>query len=107
MEASTRRIARQRIRTLFSLANEIVDDDSVLAQRYVYLAKRIAMAARLHLPEKYRRQVCPHCKSFIYPGVNCRVRIRQKREPHVVITCMNCGKIMRMPLRKTRETPEL
>jgi len=102
-ETSTRYIARQRIQTLFRLANETFHEDPSLAQRYVDLARRIAMAARVRLPKEYRRQVCRHCKSFILPGVNCRVRTRQEREPHVVITCLNCGKKTRIPLRKRKE----
>jgi RNase P subunit RPR2 len=46
--------------------------------------------------------ICRHCKSFIYPGVNCRVRVQQKREPHMVITCEVCGETTRIPLRKKR-----
>ena len=103
MDSGTRRIARQRIQILFRLANETCDEDQSLAQRYIYLARKIAMAARVRLPTEYRREVCRHCKSFMSPGINCRVRIRQEREPHVVITCLNCGKKMRIPLRKRKE----
>lgn len=105
MNNATKRIALSRIRTLFSLANEICLEDPVLAQRYVDIARRIAMAARVRLPKENRRQVCRHCKSFILPGVNCRVRIKQKRETHVVITCLNCGKHMRIPIKVQRRRP--
>jgi ribonuclease P protein subunit RPR2 len=97
---NTRSIARQRVQTLFGLAEETVDQDPVLAQRYVNIARRIAMAAKIRLPTQYRHQICRHCKSFILPGVNCRVRVKQLREPHVVITCLNCGKQTRIPLSK-------
>jgi ribonuclease P protein subunit RPR2 len=100
MKDNTRSIARQRVQTLFGLAGETLDQDPVLAQRYVNIARRIAMAAKIRLPTRYRRQICRHCKSFILPGVNCRVRVKQLREPHVVITCLNCGKQMRIPLSK-------
>ncbi len=103
MDADTRQIARQRIQTLFQLANEVSSKDPVLAQRYVHLARRIAMAAKIRLSREYRQHVCRHCKSFILPGVNCRVRIKQRREPHVVITCLNCGRHMRIPLQKRKE----
>jgi ribonuclease P protein subunit RPR2 len=53
--------------------------------------------------------ICRHCKSFIYPGVNSRVRVQQRREPHMVITCLVCGKITRIPLKsrnpKEEKTP--
>jgi len=104
MADTTKRIAMQRIQTLFSLANETFHEDPSLAQRYVDMARKIAMAARIRLPTEYRRQVCKHCKSFILLGVNCRVRIKQHREPHMTITCLNCGKQMRIPLKKKRRS---
>lgn len=95
----TKRIATQRIRNLFTLAKQTLHNDPYLAKRYVNIARRIAMAAKIRLPKEYKRQVCKHCKSFILPGVNCRVRIKHCREPHVVVTCLNCGKQMRIPLK--------
>jgi len=96
---ATKRIALQRVHILFRLATEVVHEDPELAQRYVKIARKIAMRTKLRLPREYRRLVCRHCKSFILPGVNCRVRIQSRREPHVVITCLNCGKHSRMPLK--------
>lgn len=98
-EESVKSVARHRVFRLFLLAREIYSQDPKLAQRYVDMARRIAMAANIRLPKEFRRQVCRHCKSFILPGVSCRVRIKQRREPHVVITCLNCGKHMRIPLK--------
>jgi ribonuclease P protein subunit RPR2 len=106
VDSDMRRVAMQRIQTLFHLANEIFNEDPNLAQRYVDLARKIAMSVRLRLPKEYRHQVCRHCKSFILPGVNCRVRIQQRREPHMVITCLSCGKHMRIPLGKSKEKLE-
>ncbi|MEM2093199.1 MAG: ribonuclease P [Candidatus Bathyarchaeia archaeon] len=100
MDKHVKRIAMQRIQTLFTLAIEIYKEDPQLAQRYVDIARRIAMASRIRLPTEYKRQVCRHCKSFILPGVSCRVRIKQRRESHVVITCMKCGGHMRILLRR-------
>lgn len=103
MDANTRRIAMQRIQVLFNLARETYKEQPALAQRYVGLARKIAMAAKLRLPKEYKRQICRHCKNFILPGVNCRVRIRRRREPHVVITCLRCGEHMRMPIKRKEE----
>ncbi|MEM0057464.1 MAG: ribonuclease P [Candidatus Bathyarchaeia archaeon] len=102
MDVAAKRIAKQRIQTLFRLAIETHKEDPTLAQRYVDIARRVAMAAKVRLPTEYRRLVCRHCKSFILPGVTCRVRIKQRREPHVVITCLKCGGYMRIPLRRKR-----
>lgn len=103
MDSSTKHMAMQRIQTLFHLAKKTLREDPELAQRYARIARRIAMSARVRLPKEYRRQVCRYCKSFILPGVNCRVRIKQRREPHAVITCLNCGKQMRTVLKKKTE----
>ena len=99
---ATKQTALQRVRTLFRLAREVIHEDPELAQRYVKIARKIAMGTKLRLPREYKRLVCKHCKSFILPGVNCRVRIQSRREPHVVMTCLNCGRHSRMPL-KSRE----
>jgi len=95
----TRQLALQRIHSLFRLAKRSIREEPQLAQRYAEIARKIAMRSRLRLPKEYRRMICRHCKSFIYPGVNCRVRVQQKREPHMVITCLVCGKITRIPLK--------
>jgi len=100
---SARRIALRRIQKLFRLAIKRIHTNPRLARRYVEIARRIAMRVRLHLPREYRHMVCRHCKSFILPGVNCRVRIQPKREAHIVITCLMCGGHMRIPLRRRRK----
>jgi ribonuclease P protein subunit RPR2 len=99
----TKRIALQRIHTLFRLAEKTVHENPELAQRYVEIARKIAMRTKLRLPKEYRRLVCRHCKSFIFPGVNCRVRTQSRREPHIVVTCLSCGKHMRIPLKERRK----
>lgn len=100
----TKQIALQRIRILFRLARETIREDPELAQRYVEIARKIAMRTRVRLPKEYRRQVCRRCKSFVLPGVNCHVRIQSRREPHVVVTCFNCGKHTRIPLKGREKT---
>ena len=96
---TTKQIALQRIHTLFHLAREVIHEDHELAQRYVRIARKVAMRTRTRLPKEYRRLICRHCKSFILPGVNCRVRIQQRREPHIVVTCFNCSKHSRIPIK--------
>lgn len=100
---TTKQIALERIHTLFRLAIEGIHENPEQAQRYVSIAKRISMTTKVRLPSEYRRQVCGHCKRFILPGVNCRVRIQQRREPHLVITCLDCGGHMRFPLKSRRK----
>ena len=98
-----KQIALQRIHTLFRLAREKIHENSQLAQRYVEIARKIAMRTRVHMPREYRRMICKHCKRFILPGVNCRVRIQPRRNSHVVVTCLSCMHYMRIPLKKREE----
>ena len=98
VDEDTRRIAKERIETLFKLAKVTVHENPNLATQYVKTARKIAMSARVRLPTEYRRQVCRHCKSFILPSINCRVRLQRKREPHIVITCLKCGGKTRIPI---------
>lgn len=101
----SQQIALRHINSLFKLAKQNVREEPELAQRYVQIARRVAMRTRLRMPREYRHMICRHCKSFIYPGVNCRVRAQRRREPHMVVTCLECGKQTRIML-KPRKTEE-
>jgi ribonuclease P protein subunit RPR2 len=100
MKSDAKQIAKQRIQVLFQQAKSVYRDNPQLSSRYVATARKIAMAAKIPLPMVYKRQVCKNCHVLLVQGENCRVRIRQKREPHVVITCQSCGCKTRIPLKK-------
>src|SRR5208337_1672283 len=102
-QTSVKQIARQRIQTLLDEAKKISKEDPKLAAQYVKSARRIAMAARIRLPVEFRRQTCKDCNALLVQGYNCRVRVKQKREPHVVITCLNCGNQTRIMFGKKKE----
>ena len=102
-QTNIKQIARQRITILFDQAKQIGKTSPQLAAQYVKSARRIAMAARIRLPVEFRRQTCRKCNSLLVQGYNCRVRIKQKREPHVVVTCLNCGNQTRIMLKPKKE----
>ena len=102
-QTNVKQIARQRIQTLFDEAKNVSKNDPKMAMQYVKSARRIAMAARMRLPVDFRRQTCKKCNALLVQGSNCRVRVKQKREPHVVITCLSCGNQTRIMLRKRME----
>src|SRR5271157_67943 len=106
-QTSVKQIARQRIQTLFDEAKNVSRSDPKLAMQYVKSARRIAMAARIRVPIDFRRQTCKKCNTLLVQGYNCRLRVKQKREPHVVITCLNCGNLTRIILRKRKEQEDL
>jgi len=101
-DRQTERIAKERIRILFNLAEETFPADPDRAQRYVDLARRIAMRTRLKLPRELRRRVCRRCNAYLVPGATSRTRIRRRREPHVATTCLRCGAVSRVPVRRQK-----
>lgn len=92
-----RRIARERIGILFCQADEAVRDNPVLADRYVELARRVAMKQRIRIDRELRRRFCHHCHRFLVPGLNMRVRVHRG---HVVVTCGYCHGRARYPVRR-------
>jgi len=48
----------------------------------------------VRIPRQYKRRFCKGCNSYLLPGENCSVRIKKKK---IVISCHNCGRIMRVP----------
>jgi len=107
MRSAAKQIAKQRIQVLFQQAKDVYKSVPRLASRYIVTARKIAMAAKVRLPTKFKRQICKNCNMLLVPGDNCRVRIKQEREPHVVISCLNCGWKTRILLRKKKEKTEL
>jgi ribonuclease P protein subunit RPR2 len=106
-QTNVKQIALQRIQILFEQAARVFKKDPKLAMQYVASARKIAMAAKIRLPVEFRRGTCKECDSLLVQGVNCRVRIKQKREPHVVVTCLNCGNQTRILLKEKKEYKEL
>ncbi|NJD98194.1 ribonuclease P protein component 4 [Thermococcus sp. LS1] len=98
-----KRIARERVEILFTLAERVFPYEPELANRYVEIALAVQQKAKIRMPKKWKRRYCKRCHSFLVPGVNARVRLRNKRIPHVVIKCLNCGHIMRYPYLKEQK----
>ncbi len=99
-QSNIKDIARQRIAILFEQAKKVAKANPEQAAEYIGSARRIAMAAKIRLPLEFRRGTCKDCNALFMHGLNCRVRVKQKREPHVVVTCLNCGKQTRYMLKK-------
>lgn|SRR5512136_113260 len=88
-------LAMQRIDELMRMAIETAPQDLYLANRYVEMATKLATRHRVRLAPQWKRLVCRTCKSLLFPGRTSRVRMRQDRRPHTVVTCLRCGTIKR------------
>ncbi|HEC77058.1 MAG TPA: ribonuclease P [Thermoplasmatales archaeon] len=98
MKKGRKKIAIQRIHHLFKQAEKRAFENRFeLANRYVWLARKIAMRYLVRMPREYKMRYCKHCLSYLLPGKNCRIRLKKSR---IVTTCFNCGKKMRHPYIK-------
>jgi len=87
------RIARDRIATLFALAeDEAGSGHPELADRYVVLARRIGMRYNVRLLAEYREVYCRGCSAYWTEGRSVRTRLRSGRR---VRTCLRCGREQR------------
>jgi ribonuclease P protein subunit RPR2 len=93
----TKKIARERIEVLFVQALLAFSAHPERSNRYVDIARRIAMRQRIRIDRKFRRQFCHHCYSFLVPGNNMRVRVHRG---NVVVTCHACNKKSRFRVVK-------
>ncbi len=98
-KAKQKEIAKQRIKILFSQAQEVFSVNKSLANRYVTLARKLAMKVKIRIPKELKRRFCKHCYKYLMPGVNSRVRSRGGK---VIISCFECRKFMRIPIKKRK-----
>jgi len=89
---TTKMVAKERIDVLFTQAQNAFPEHPERSNRYVALARRIAMRQRVHIDREFRRQFCHHCYAYLVPGQNMRVRVHRG---NVVVTCGICNKKMR------------
>ena len=94
--AKQQQIAKKRIRFLFNEAKDVFKKDSKLSDKYVKLARRIAMKYKIKLSSDLKKKFCKHCHKYLVPSVNCRVRIHKHR---LIYYCLECKHFMRYNIR--------
>ena len=101
--STTKMVAKERITVLFQQAQEAFHEHPERSNRYVLLARRIAMRQRVRIDREFRRRYCHHCYVFLVPGQNMRVRVHRGS---VVVTCGICNKKSRYRVEKPHDRPE-
>ncbi|TGC06766.1 ribonuclease P protein component 4 [Methanolobus halotolerans] len=91
-KAVAKEIAAERISYLFDMAGREYPYNPGRSDRYVSLAKKIGMRYRVSIPSELKKRMCKGCGSFLTPGGNCRVRLKNGL---LIITCIKCGKVQR------------
>ena len=94
----SRELALERVNILWKQSLEIVDSRPDLAKRWMTSARRIAQRAGINLPREISRSICKGCGTILISGRTCRTRIRNNRSTHLTFTCLDCGKVRRIPI---------
>lgn len=73
--------------------------------RYTELIKQIGMKTQTAIPNDLKITFCRSCYTLftLEPTPTVRIRIRPKPLPHLVYTCLICGKIRRINISEKRE----
>jgi ribonuclease P protein subunit RPR2 len=93
-------IVNKRINKLFSMAEQrALSGNLILADRYVKIARKLAMRNLVQITREHKRRFCKHCYCYLLPHVTCRIRIHKGK---LVVYCYNCEKYIRFPLKNSR-----
>ncbi len=79
------------------LFGKSVSQNLPLAHKSVRKARSLAMKYKIRLPRKYQTLFCKHCYHFLKPGVNARVRTKNKM---IIYYCIDCKKFTKYAIRK-------
>ena len=96
-KAKQKEIAKERVQILFKQAEDNFSKNKSLANRYITLARKVAMKVKIRIPLELKRKFCKHCYKFLMPGINSRVRTRDGK---VIISCFECKKFTRIPVKR-------
>ena len=95
----SRKITLERIKSLFEQAKDKFNSNPNLSNKYVKMARKLAMKINLRIPSELKRQYCKHCYSYLKPGVNLRIRNNKSR---IVYYCLNCKKYTRFEIKNKK-----
>lgn len=87
-----RKIAKERINTLFKKADKAFKREPVLAHKYIHSARKLAMKFKIRIPSELKRRICKHCYRYLVPNINCRIRTNKGS---IIYYCLECKKYMR------------
>lgn len=91
-----------RVIWLLEEANRLIQEDYELAQQYAKRVRRIQMRTRIKFPSLWKKRFCKHCNIFLYPGVNCQVRLSSTNKV-IAMKCSECKGYTRIPYYRRRE----
>ena len=66
-----------------------------LADRYVDLARRLGMKARVPISRGLKIFICRRCKRVLRPGLTGIYRVRSRPKKSLSVLCLRCGHVHR------------
>ncbi len=91
-----KRIARERIGILFSIAGKEFKKHPERSHRYVEIALKIGKRYNVRLGKDFRGMFCRKCGHYMKQGANSRTRTSGGR---LVVECRDCGNVSRRPYK--------
>ncbi|MFH1211343.1 MAG: ribonuclease P protein component 4 [Candidatus Woesearchaeota archaeon] len=88
--------AKERIAYLFEQADRVFEEHPDYSQKYVDLARKIAMKNKVRIPSGLQKRFCKHCYAFFRPSVTCRARLQGGK---LVYYCFKCKNYSRYPYK--------
>lgn len=95
-----KKIALERIDMLMDFAKKHAVERPEVAREAIQLAMRIAQKARVRIPRKHKRMFCRKCGTPFWTPNSFRIRVKDRRSTHLVIKCLKCGYMKRIPVKK-------
>ncbi|PKP54564.1 MAG: ribonuclease P [Candidatus Altiarchaeales archaeon HGW-Altiarchaeales-3] len=92
-----KKIADERIKILLEIADaRALNKNFDSANRYVTLARKIAMKYNARIKGEFKRKFCKFCYNHLMPGATSKVRLNSSKH-RVEVKCFGCGKVMFYP----------
>ncbi|MCB9359482.1 ribonuclease P [Candidatus Woesearchaeota archaeon] len=88
-----KKVAKEHVKQLLSEASKVFDKDKKLANRYVEMIIAIRNKIKIRLSKEQKARICKECNSFLVPGKNCEVRIKNKS---IIYHCKECNAARRL-----------
>ncbi|XP_065826294.1 ribonuclease P protein subunit p21-like [Oscarella lobularis] len=85
----------QRMNYLCQASHLVFLFSPTLSRFYAETMKKTAKKLVLRMHPRVKKLICKSCNALLVPGVTSKTRIRGKREKHIVVTCLQCGKFRR------------
>jgi len=95
-----KKIALEHVREYLKQADVVFHENKARANRYVAMARKVAMKFKLKLPSALKKRFCKNCYHFLKPGENVRIRLTKQK---MVYYCLDCKHFMRFPYKGRRK----